>query len=221
MKNKRTKKYLIILSSIILILFGIKVGYCYTYVGKIICTYPWEEFSIYEKAASLLQGFKNPTKQELYDQGLISKNQTNFKKFNDSYYKEQQPIECNFKKEELEKMYIKPTEYENKDINFTGELISNVGIDKELEQNLTKNCKTEEEKQEMLEMINKLDYEIIELKIDNTNVWVQFQYPKKNIKYDKWIKGKKLNISGKIEKVEHRNDTEYIYLSKENITIKQ
>lgn len=220
MNKKKLKKYIIIMISMILIIFGVKVGYCYTYVGNIVCTYPWDEFTFCEKTASILHGFKNPTKQELYDQGLINKDQTNFIKFNNSYYKDKQPIECNFEKQELEKMHLKPNEYKNKDINFSGKLLSDVGISEELKKSLTENCKTEEEKQKRLEMIDKLDYEIINLKIDNTNVWVQIQYPKKDVQYDKWIKGTELNVSGKIEKVDYENDTEYIYLSKENIIVK-
>lgn len=87
MNRNKLKKYTIITISIILIIFGIKVGYCCTYVGDILCTYPWDEFTVCEKIASTIKGYdKNPTKQEMYDQGLISKDQTIFKKFNDSHY---------------------------------------------------------------------------------------------------------------------------------------
>lgn len=87
MDKKKIKKYLIIFISCIIIIFGAKVGYCSTYVGDIVVTYPWNEYSISEKAASYLTGLgKAMTKQELYDKKLISKDQTMFKKFNDSYY---------------------------------------------------------------------------------------------------------------------------------------
>lgn len=216
MNNKKHKKYVIVIVSVIAIILGIKIGYCCTYVGDIVVTYPWDEYTIFEKAASTIMGYSNKhiTKQELYDKGLISKNQNVFQKFNDSYYNKnkEQAIECNFKKEELEKMYISQSKYIGENINFVGSISTDIGMNPEIKAILVENCKTEEEKESILKDIENLKDDIIMLKIEDTNVTVQIEYPKEKIDYTNWIKGKKLKVSGKIEKIENGTNMERIYL---------
>lgn len=86
---KKYKKIIIGIITTIVIICGIQVGYACTYVGDIIVTYPWDEFTISEKTACYLRGYSSNfmTKQELYDKRLITKDQKMFQKFNDNYYK--------------------------------------------------------------------------------------------------------------------------------------
>lgn len=83
------KKIIIGIITVIVVFFGIKVGYAFTYVGDIVVTYPWDEYTISEKVASYLRGYGSDhmTKQELYDKKLIREDQHIFQKFNDSHYK--------------------------------------------------------------------------------------------------------------------------------------
>jgi hypothetical protein len=83
------KKIIIGIVSAIVNIFGIQVGYAFTYVGDIVVTYPWDEYTVSEKVANYLKGYggNHMTKQELYDKGLITKDQKMFQKFNDSHYK--------------------------------------------------------------------------------------------------------------------------------------
>lgn len=87
MERKKYEKYGMIGVIAIVVALGIKVGYCCTYVGDIVVTYPWDEYTIFEKVASTIKGYEHMTKQELYDKKLITKDQTMFQKFNDSHYK--------------------------------------------------------------------------------------------------------------------------------------
>lgn len=85
--KRETKKIITIIAIILCVGFVSGVGYACTYVNNIVITYPWEEHNVFEKVASYITGNgKGFTKQELYDKGLISGEETTFRKFNKSYY---------------------------------------------------------------------------------------------------------------------------------------
>lgn len=85
--SAKTKKIITVIAIIICVSIVGSVGYACTYVGDIVITYPWDEYNLFEKVASYITGNgKGYTKQELYDKGLISGEETTFRKFNKSYY---------------------------------------------------------------------------------------------------------------------------------------
>lgn len=89
MDRAKIKRVVVGVISVILVIFGMQVGYAFTYVGDIVVTYPWDEYTTSEKVASFLMGYSSNhmTKQELYDAHLISEDQRMFQKFNESHYK--------------------------------------------------------------------------------------------------------------------------------------
>lgn len=89
MDKSKVKKIVIGITVAIVSIFVVQVGYAFTYVGDIVVTYPWDEFTTSEKVASYLMGDRSyyMTKQELYDKRLISEEQKMFQKFNESHYK--------------------------------------------------------------------------------------------------------------------------------------
>lgn len=89
MDKNRIKKWIVGIITAILIFFVGKVVYAFTYVGNIVVTYPWNEYTISEKIASYITGNGKPaTAQELYDKGLIKDTKGPFRKFNNSFYKD-------------------------------------------------------------------------------------------------------------------------------------
>lgn len=223
MDKKKIKKYLAILISGIIIILGIKVGYSCTYVGDIIVTYPWEEYTLSEKAASILMGYgKADTKQQLYDQGLINSDKLMYQKFNDSYYKDNSTeINSNFNKSELENMYINPEKYIDKDFTFKGKIFTDLGLNEQQKQIISNISKDKDNEKKIINDIEGMDKEIIIAKIDNTNVSVLMFYDKNKINYDKWKKESIINVQGKIKSVKKdtSTDTETITIY-DNPTIK-
>ena len=215
MEKKNIKKYLIILVSGIVIVFGIRIGYCCTYVGNIVVSYPWDELKASEKIAMLIMGYgKTPTKQELYDQGLISENQVVYQKFNDSYYKRNSTnsIDCNFEKSELENMYINPEKYIGQDIEFAGKITSEIGITEDMRQIVIDSSASEEDAQKTIEAMENSDKDIITVRIDNTNVLILMACDKSKIDYSNWKKGTSVKVQGKIKTIEQEYNTETINL---------
>lgn len=84
--NKKHKKILIISIALIVIFFIGKIIYACTYVGDILVTYPWDDYKLSEKIASIVTGLgKSETRQELYDTHMISDINEDLHKFNDNY----------------------------------------------------------------------------------------------------------------------------------------
>ncbi|WP_394870570.1 hypothetical protein [Clostridium butyricum] len=210
------KKYSIIFISVIIIILGIKVGYACTYVGKIVVTYPWDEFTTSEKIASYLMGYSsvNMTKQELYDKKLISKDQKIFQKFNTNYYenKSDTDINSNFKKDDLTNMYSNSQKYIDKEFNFSGKILTEIGLSEEQKQIIYNSSKTKDDAKETIDAISNMDKDNIMVKIDNTNVSVIMFCDKDKIDYTKWKKGTTVNVIGKIKSVTGDRNSETITL---------
>jgi hypothetical protein len=83
---KKYKKKIIIIVAIPISIFIVKVIYAKTYVGDILVSYPWDEYTISEKVAAKLSSFDHMTKQEMYDNHLIDNTNGPFRKFDESHY---------------------------------------------------------------------------------------------------------------------------------------
>lgn len=215
-EKKKIKKYSIIVMSIIIIILGMKVGYACTYVGKIVVTYPWDEFTTSEKIASYLMGYSsaNMTKQELYDKKLISKDQQTFQKFNESYYenKSDTNINSNLKKDKLTSMYSNPQKYIDTEFNFSGKISKDIGLSEAEKQIIYDSSKTKDDAEETIKSISKMNKDNIIVKIDNTDVSVIMFCDKDKIDYTNWKKGTSVNIQGKIKSITGDSNSETITL---------
>ena len=102
--STKNKKIIVGIISLILVIFIGKVIYACTYVDNIVVTYPWDDYSVFEKIASTLTGLgRAQTRQELYDSHLISSINEDAHKFNSSYVNEKK-LGSSGQKENYEKL---------------------------------------------------------------------------------------------------------------------
>lgn len=204
MKKSIVFKGLMAIIIVICLVIGVNIFFSMKRIQNYSILTPFDNLTFTEKIADKLSGSNFKSKKELERANLLlsdeyveKENKKNIEEIN----KNDVEIECNFSKKELETIFINSEKYLGKNIEFTGIIATNIGVDEEEKQRMIKSL-GEEKAKEMFDRFEKSDKESIVTTIKDTRVEVVMMYDKNKVNYDKWGKGTALKIKGTISNID-------------------
>ena len=168
------------LAGVVIVILGISISMSVERIGHYSALTPLEDLTITERIAAKLSNSSFKSKEDLKKDGLLQSSETIKKDKIESLNKKEANVECNYSKHELETMYLNPTNFIEKELKFTGVVVT--------DNNIT----------------NDNDIDVFTVKIANTDVFITMICDKGSVDYSNWRKGTNLNVTGYI--IEIRED---------------